>query len=161
DRCCVCSVPEAWALVEGRCDGGGSRRAQPATGARDWVSTSSTSGRLEPRNGGGDRKPAPDLLRRVRAHIQRPQPERFHVKHDSVEVEPAAAVELFGDRIELARSYTEELASRGEELGLIGPLERPRLWTRHILNSALLAPLIKSGRVGDVGSGAGLPGLVL
>jgi len=40
-------------------------------------------------------------------------------------------------------------------------LELPRLWTRHVLNSALLAPLIKPGRVGDVGSGAGLPGLVL
>jgi 16S rRNA (guanine527-N7)-methyltransferase len=37
----------------------------------------------------------------------------------------------------------------------------PRLWTRHIVNSALLAPLIRPGRVGDVGSGAGLPGLVL
>src|SRR5690606_7425025 len=49
----------------------------------------------------------------------------------------------------------------GEELGLIGPLELPRLWTRHILNSALVAPLLQPGRVGDVGSGAGLPGLVL
>jgi 16S rRNA (guanine527-N7)-methyltransferase len=37
----------------------------------------------------------------------------------------------------------------------------PRLWSRHVLNSALLAPLIKRGRVGDIGSGAGLPGLVL
>jgi 16S rRNA (guanine527-N7)-methyltransferase len=83
------------------------------------------------------------------------------VKHDNVEPEPAAAAELFGDRISLARSYTSELAARGEELGLIGPLELPRLWTRHVLNSALLAPLIKPGRVGDVGSGAGLPGLVL
>jgi 16S rRNA (guanine527-N7)-methyltransferase len=83
------------------------------------------------------------------------------VKHDNVEPEPAAAAELFGDRIGLARSYTSELAARGEELGLIGPLELPRLWTRHVLNSALLAPLIKPGRVGDVGSGAGLPGLVL
>lgn len=87
--------------------------------------------------------------------------ERFHVKHDTLEPEPAAAATLFGDRIDLARSYTEELASRGEELGLIGPLELPRLWTRHILNSALLAPLIMPGRVGDVGSGAGLPGIVL
>jgi 16S rRNA (guanine527-N7)-methyltransferase len=69
---------------------------------------------------------------------------------------------LFGDRIALARSYTAELARRGEELGLIGPLELPRLWTRHILNSALLAPLLEANvRVGDVGSGAGLPGLVL
>lgn len=83
------------------------------------------------------------------------------MKHDELEPEPPAAAGLFGDRIDLARSYTAELAARGEELGLIGPLELPRLWTRHILNSALLAPLIKPGRVGDVGSGAGLPGLVL
>lgn len=80
----------------------------------------------------------------------------------ALEVEPAAAVTLFGDRIDLARSFTNELARRGEELGLIGPLELPRLWTRHILNSVLLAPLLEArGRVADVGSGAGLPGLVL
>ncbi|MDM7892271.1 16S rRNA (guanine(527)-N(7))-methyltransferase RsmG [Curtobacterium caseinilyticum] len=79
-----------------------------------------------------------------------------------LEQEPAAAAQLFGDRIELARSFTNELGRRGEELGLIGPLELPRLWTRHILNSALLAPLLEArGRVADVGSGAGLPGLVL
>jgi len=80
---------------------------------------------------------------------------------DDLEPEPAAAAELFGDRLELARSFTRELAARGEELGLIGPLEPPRLWTRHVINSALLAPLLVAGRVGDVGSGAGLPGLVL
>jgi 16S rRNA (guanine527-N7)-methyltransferase len=85
----------------------------------------------------------------------------FHVKHDQLELEPAAAADLFGARVDLARSYTHELASRGEELGLIGPQELPRLWTRHVLNSALLAPLLRPGRVGDVGSGAGLPGLVL
>lgn len=78
-----------------------------------------------------------------------------------LESEPAVAATLFGDRIELARRYTKHLADRGEELGLIGPLELPRLWTRHVLNSVLLAPLLKPGRVGDVGSGAGLPGLVL
>jgi 16S rRNA (guanine527-N7)-methyltransferase len=80
---------------------------------------------------------------------------------NTAEPEPAAAAELFGDRIELARQYTDDLARRGEELGLIGPLELPRLWSRHILNCALVAPLLKPGRVGDVGSGAGLPGLVL
>jgi 16S rRNA (guanine527-N7)-methyltransferase len=79
-----------------------------------------------------------------------------------LEAEPAVAATLFGDRIEVARSFTNELARRGEELGLIGPLELPRLWTRHILNSALVAPLLEAGAsVGDVGSGAGLPGLVL
>ncbi|QNE48258.1 16S rRNA (guanine(527)-N(7))-methyltransferase RsmG [Glaciihabitans sp. INWT7] len=78
-----------------------------------------------------------------------------------MEAEPAAAEAVFGSRIERARRFTADLAAQGEELGLIGPLEIPRLWTRHILNSAVLAPLIKPGRVGDIGSGAGLPGLVL
>lgn len=77
-----------------------------------------------------------------------------------IEVEPAVAVEIFGPRIELARRFTQALAEHGEERGLIGPLEPPRLWSRHILNSAVTGPLF-SGRVGDVGSGAGLPGLVL
>jgi 16S rRNA (guanine527-N7)-methyltransferase len=77
-----------------------------------------------------------------------------------VEVEPAVAAEIFGTRIDLARQFTQALAEHGEERGLIGPLEPPRLWSRHILNSAVTAPLF-SGRVGDVGSGAGLPGLVL
>jgi len=77
-----------------------------------------------------------------------------------IEQEPAAAAEIFGDRIEVARAFADALGQHGEERGLIGPLEPPRLWSRHILNSAVIAPLF-SGRVGDVGSGAGLPGLVL
>jgi len=79
----------------------------------------------------------------------------------TLETEPGAAATLFGDRIAVARSFTANLAAHGEEFGLIGPLELPRLWTRHILNSVLLAPLLRPGVVGDVGSGAGLPGLVL
>ena len=78
-----------------------------------------------------------------------------------LETEPAVAAEIFGDRIEVVRRYTADLAQHGEELGLIGPLELPRLWTRHVINSGLVAPLLTAGRVGDVGSGAGLPGLVL
>lgn len=78
-----------------------------------------------------------------------------------LEKEPASAGLLLGERLDLARRYTEDLARRGEELGLIGPLELPRLWTRHVLNCALVAPLLRPGLVGDVGSGAGLPGLVL
>jgi 16S rRNA (guanine527-N7)-methyltransferase len=77
-----------------------------------------------------------------------------------IEQEPAAAAEIFGDRIDVARRFAHALGQHGEERGLIGPLEPPRLWSRHILNSAVIAPLF-SGRVGDVGSGAGLPGLVL
>lgn len=78
-----------------------------------------------------------------------------------VEAEPAITAAVFGPHLELARQYATDLARRGEELGLIGPLELPRLWTRHILNCALIAPLLRPGTVGDVGSGAGLPGLVL
>jgi len=79
----------------------------------------------------------------------------------ALETEPAVAADLFGQTIDKARAFTGDLARRGDELGLIGPLELPRLWSRHILNCALLAPLLKPGVVGDVGSGAGLPGLVL
>lgn len=78
----------------------------------------------------------------------------------AVEAEPPVAAGLFGDRIEAARQFTAALAREGEERGLIGPLELPRLWTRHILNSVIAAPLFH-GTVADIGSGAGLPGLVL
>lgn len=77
-----------------------------------------------------------------------------------IEQEPAVAAQIFGDRIQVARAFAAALGRHGEERGLIGPLEPPRLWSRHILNSAIIAPLF-TGRVGDVGSGAGLPGLVL
>ncbi|MDR6972326.1 16S rRNA (guanine(527)-N(7))-methyltransferase RsmG [Leifsonia shinshuensis] len=78
-----------------------------------------------------------------------------------LELEPPAAAVLFGDRIDLARRFTRNLAEQGEERGLIGPLELPRLWSRHILNCAIVAPHLRPGVVGDIGSGAGLPGLVL
>lgn len=78
----------------------------------------------------------------------------------SVEIEPEAAKSLFGDRIDVARRFAAALAEQGEERGLIGPLELPRLWTRHVLNSAIAAPLFQ-GNAADIGSGAGLPGLVL
>ncbi|WP_370260134.1 16S rRNA (guanine(527)-N(7))-methyltransferase RsmG [Cryobacterium sp. TMT3-29-2] len=80
---------------------------------------------------------------------------------ETLEAEPAVAAELFGDRIDVARAFVGNLAAQGEDLGLIGPLELPRLWSRHILNCAIVAPLLRPGLVGDVGSGAGLPGLVL
>lgn len=78
----------------------------------------------------------------------------------TVEVEPEVAASLFGDRIDVARRFTANLAAQGEERGLIGPMELPRLWTRHVLNSAIAAPLFH-GSSADVGSGAGLPGVVL
>lgn len=80
----------------------------------------------------------------------------------TIETEPGEASVIFGDHLDRARRFAAALGEHGEERGLIGPLEPPRLWTRHILNSAVAAPLFPAGgRVGDVGSGAGLPGLVL
>ncbi|MDO9590657.1 MAG: 16S rRNA (guanine(527)-N(7))-methyltransferase RsmG [Microcella sp.] len=80
----------------------------------------------------------------------------------AVEAEPPSAAHVFGDRIELARRFTADLAQYGEPFGLIGPLEAARLWSRHIINCGVVAPLVQAGgRIGDVGSGAGLPGLVL
>jgi 16S rRNA (guanine527-N7)-methyltransferase len=76
--------------------------------------------------------------------------------------EPAEAAQVFGARLPLARRYVELLASAGVERGLLGPREVGRLWDRHLLNCAVLTELLPPGaRVVDVGSGAGLPGLVL
>lgn len=76
------------------------------------------------------------------------------------EAEPEFVAALFGDRIGVARLFVEALVREGELRGLIGPLEVGRLWSRHIVNSVLIAPLL-SGRVADVGSGGGFPGLVV
>lgn len=75
---------------------------------------------------------------------------------------PDEARGAFGDRFELAQRYAELLAGPGVERGLIGPREAPRLWERHLLNCVGLATLVPHGAtVADLGSGAGLPGLVL
>lgn len=76
--------------------------------------------------------------------------------------ELAAAEQIFGDRLELARRYVGHLASSGMERGLIGPREVPRLWSRHVLNCAVIESEFPQGvAIADVGSGAGLPGLCL
>src|SRR4051794_7003522 len=66
------------------------------------------------------------------------------------------------ERLALAERYVELLATDGVERGLIGPREAPRLWDRHILNClAIAAAIPPSATMADLGSGAGLPGLVL
>lgn len=71
------------------------------------------------------------------------------------------AAEIFGDRLDLAQRYHDHLASTGVEWGLVGPREVPILWERHLLNCALAVSLVpENAAVVDVGSGAGLPGLV-
>lgn len=69
---------------------------------------------------------------------------------------------MFGERLELARRYVDHLSTTGVTHGLIGPREVPRIWDRHVLNCAVISPVFELDvSVADVGSGAGLPGLVL
>ncbi len=77
--------------------------------------------------------------------------------------DPAVLRAIFPpDRLTLLDAYADLLSTVGVTRGLIGPREVPRLWDRHLVNCGLLAPLIRVGaEVADVGSGAGLPGLVL
>ena len=69
---------------------------------------------------------------------------------------------IFGDLTDQAIEYGQILASTAVERGLIGPREVDRIWDRHIFNSLPLITLMpNSATVIDIGSGAGLPGIVL
>jgi 16S rRNA (guanine527-N7)-methyltransferase len=74
----------------------------------------------------------------------------------------AEAIAEFGDSLAKAQRYVELLATDAVTRGLIGPRETARLWDRHLLNCALMAELVPDqGELVDIGSGAGLPGVVL
>jgi 16S rRNA (guanine527-N7)-methyltransferase len=84
------------------------------------------------------------------------------IRNEPVPETPPAAAALFGAATAAAERYVAMLAGDGVVRGLIGPREVPRLWERHVLNSAALAEAVPAGaRVVDVGSGAGLPGIPL
>lgn len=81
-------------------------------------------------------------------------------EHFVPEAEPEEALAVFGQRIGQARAFFDLLVRDGDLLGLVGPRELPKLWSRHILNSAVVAELVEPGQlVADVGSGAGFPGI--
>ncbi|MCW2820142.1 MAG: methyltransferase GidB [Marmoricola sp.] len=69
---------------------------------------------------------------------------------------------MFASSLPRAEQYAALLATQATVRGLIGPREVPRLWERHLLNCALVTDLVPEGStVADIGSGAGLPGLVM
>jgi 16S rRNA (guanine527-N7)-methyltransferase len=78
---------------------------------------------------------------------------------------PGAARDLFGAKLPQAAAYAAMLTGPGVERGLIGPGEAGRIWGRHLINSGLVAELLPAApgsiSLADLGSGAGLPGLVL
>jgi 16S rRNA (guanine527-N7)-methyltransferase len=76
---------------------------------------------------------------------------------------PSTLADVLPDASQRAQMgrYAALLASAGVERGLIGPREVPRLWDRHLLNCAVVVPMVPTDAdVIDVGSGAGLPGIV-
>ena len=69
---------------------------------------------------------------------------------------------MFSDALPRAEAFAELLAHEATVRGLIGPREVPRLWERHLVNCALVTDLVSHGAtVCDIGSGAGLPGMVM
>ncbi|GAA4622712.1 16S rRNA (guanine(527)-N(7))-methyltransferase RsmG [Cellulomonas oligotrophica] len=84
---------------------------------------------------------------------------------DDVEVDPwigdPRLETFFGPAWPAVEGFHRMLVTEGELRGLIGPREVPRLWERHLLNSAAVVPFLpQRGVIVDVGSGAGLPGIV-
>lgn len=75
---------------------------------------------------------------------------------------PDSAQGVFLDALPTAVAFAGLLATDGIVRGLIGPREVPRLWDRHLLNCAVVTDAVPPGSsVCDIGSGAGLPGLVM
>lgn len=80
----------------------------------------------------------------------------------AVERPTAEMAEVFGVAYSAAEHFADMLVAEGELRGLVGPRELPRLWSRHIVNSAAVVPFLPGrGSVADVGSGAGFPGVVV
>jgi 16S rRNA (guanine527-N7)-methyltransferase len=77
-----------------------------------------------------------------------------------MDVSRETAARVFGAELPRAEAYAELLASDGVTRGLLGPREADKLWSRHLVNSAVVAEACPAtGLVVDVGSGAGLPGI--
>lgn len=67
------------------------------------------------------------------------------------------------DQLKRLASYAALVARWSPHINLVAPADLPRLWDRHIADAAQLVALIPPATraIADLGSGAGLPGLVL
>lgn len=73
-----------------------------------------------------------------------------------------AAIQASDAQLARLQMYADLLLKWQAKINLVGPDTLPDLWSRHMLDSAQLAPHIPHGsKVADLGSGAGFPGLVL
>lgn len=69
---------------------------------------------------------------------------------------------FFGPAFADVEEYVHMLEEEGELRGLVGPREMPRLWSRHAVNAAAVLDFMpRSGQILDIGSGAGLPGIII
>jgi 16S rRNA (guanine527-N7)-methyltransferase len=83
------------------------------------------------------------------------------IERDPLSGDPRLPV-FFGSAWPTVDTFHALLADQGVLRGLIGPREVPRLWERHLLNSAAVVPYLpERGVIVDLGSGAGLPGVVV
>lgn len=70
--------------------------------------------------------------------------------------------EFFGAAFSDVEEYVHMLEEEGEIRGLVGPREMPRLWSRHAVNAAAVLDFLpRTGQILDIGSGAGLPGIII
>ena len=77
--------------------------------------------------------------------------------------EPTQAVrDFFGPAFAEVAEFARMLEEEGEIRGLLGPRDMERIWSRHLVNSAAVLDFLpRRGQVLDIGSGAGLPGIVI
>lgn len=78
-------------------------------------------------------------------------------------VADAAGLDVSDDQVATLTSYAGWLESEAMTGGGLGPAEGPRIWARHVVDAAAYAAVIGPHTADflDVGTGVGLPGLVL
>ena len=92
-----------------------------------------------------------------------PDPLKRKVGDPFIPEQPTDEVrEFFGPAFSDVEEYVHMLEEEGEIRGLVGPREMPRLWSRHAVNAAAVLDFLpRTGQILDIGSGAGLPGIII